>query len=405
MRRRVPLAWLNLTHDRWRFVLFSFGIAFAVVLMFVQYGFRNALLDSNFLLIDHINADLVMVSQRGASIAFRESFARHRLEQVAGTAGVKSIHPLYIEYYQSLLRNVDPDPTKRAPGRAIRVVGVAPDAYLLSLPVLNPAPDAPGSKAAELKEFGTALFDRLSKRRLDGRESVFGPLAVGEETELAGRRIRLIGSFALGSDFAAEGTMVVSDNTFIDLLRRPISPSDPRAEVDLGLIRVDPGVDVRSVQQAIRAQLPEGDVDVLTVPALRARESKFWLEYTPIGFVFGLGMAIGFIVGMVICYQILSGDVADHLAEYATLKAIGYPNRYLSGVVVQQAMLMAGAGFIPGIVISWLLYRWLAHVTALPLLMTLPRVALILGMTIAMCIASALLALRKAKEVDPAEVF
>jgi len=403
--RRVPLAWLNLTHDRWRFVLFSLGIAFAVVLMFVQYGFRNALLDSNFLLIDQLNADLVMVSQRGASVAFRESFARHRLEQVVGTPGVRSIHPLYIEYYNSVLRNVDPDPDRRAPGRAIRVVGVDPDAFLLTLPVLDPRPGAPGSQAAQLKEFGAALFDNLSKRRVDGRESVFGPLAVGEETELAGRRIRLIGSFALGSDFAAEGTLIVSDNTFIDLLRRRISTGDPRAEVDLGLIRIAPGSDARAVQQAIRAQLPEGDVDVLTVPELRARESKFWLEYTPIGFVFGLGMGIGFIVGMVICYQILSGDVADHLAEYATLKAIGYPNRYLSGVVVQQALLMAGAGFLPGIAISWLIYRWLAHVTALPLRLTLPRAGLILALTLAMCAGSALLALRKAQQVDPAEVF
>src|SRR4051812_23597619 len=127
--RHVPLAWANLTHDRWRFVLFSLGIAFAVVLMFVQYGFRNALLDSNFLLIDHLNADLVMVSQRGASIAFRESFARHRLEQAVAVPGVASVHPLYIEYYLSQLRNVATDVAERQPGRAIRVVGVAPDAY------------------------------------------------------------------------------------------------------------------------------------------------------------------------------------------------------------------------------------------------------------------------------------
>src|SRR6516165_2791122 len=132
MRRlRVPLAWLNLTHDRRRFVLFSLGIALAVVLIFVQYGFRNALLDSNELLIQKLNADLAVVSGRHAALPFRESFARHRLTQIAGLPGVRSVHPLYVEYFLSTLRNPAELPEKRSPNRPIRVIGVEPKAYLL----------------------------------------------------------------------------------------------------------------------------------------------------------------------------------------------------------------------------------------------------------------------------------
>ena len=58
-RLGIPLGWYNLTHDRLRFVLFSAGIALAVILMFVQYGFRNALLDANIQPIEQLNADLV----------------------------------------------------------------------------------------------------------------------------------------------------------------------------------------------------------------------------------------------------------------------------------------------------------------------------------------------------------
>src|SRR6516164_3631812 len=116
MRRfNVPLAWLNLTHDRRRFVLFSMGIALAVVLIFVEYGFRNALLDSNVLLIQKLNADLAVVGGRRAALPFRESFARHRLIQIAGVPGVRSVHPLYMEYYLSPLRNPHEPPEKRPP--------------------------------------------------------------------------------------------------------------------------------------------------------------------------------------------------------------------------------------------------------------------------------------------------
>src|SRR6516162_7520029 len=157
---RVPLAWLNLTHDRRRFVLFSLGIALAVVLIFVEYGFRNALLDSNELFIQKLNADLAVVSGRRAALPFRETFARHRLSQIAGIPGVRSVHPLYMEYYLSLVRNPAEAPEKRPANRPIRVIGIDPEAYLLKLPELDPAPVSARSRINELKQLGRALFDR-----------------------------------------------------------------------------------------------------------------------------------------------------------------------------------------------------------------------------------------------------
>ena len=57
-------------------------------------------------------------------------------------------------------------------------------------------------------------------------------------------------------------------------------------------------------------------------------EKNYWRSSTAIGFIFSLGAAMGFVVGCVIVYQILYGDVSDHLPEYATLMAMGY----LSGI-------------------------------------------------------------------------
>jgi putative ABC transport system permease protein len=407
MRRlRVPLAWLNLTHDRRRFVLFSLGIALAVVLIFVQYGFRNALLDSNVLLIEKLNADLAVVSGRHAALPFRETFARHRLTEIAGLPGVRSVHPLYLEYFLSRVRNPAEPPEKRPPNRPIRVIGVDPEAYLLKFPELDPAPGAARSHVNELKQSGRALFDRGGKTSVDNpSESLFGAMVPGVETDLTRQRIRIVGEVDLGSDFGADGTLIMSEESFVELLRRPYTLGDPRAEVEIGLVRLDPEADRRAVQQAIRNAIPEGDLDVLTIDELREREHRFWLDSTPIGFVFGLGMGLSFVIGMVICYEILSSDVADHLSEYATLKAIGYRNRYLSMVVLQQALLMAGSGFLPGMAISWVIYRYLGYLTSLPMWMTPGRVGFVLALTVLMCAGSGLLALRKAQKLDPAEVF
>jgi putative ABC transport system permease protein len=407
MRRlRVPLAWLNLTHDRRRFVLFSVGIALAVVLIFVQYGFRNALLDSNVLLIQKLNADLAVVSGQLTALPFRESFARHRLTQIAGLPGVRSVHPLYMEYYLSFVRNPDEQPGKRPPNRPIRVIGIDPEAYLLKFPELDPAPSAPRSHVKELQELGRTLFDRGGKTNVHNRaESIFGPMVPGVETDLAGQQIHIVGEVVLGSDFGADGTLIMSEESFVELLRRPYFLGDPRAAVDIGLIRLDPAADRRAVEKNIRKAFPEGDMVVLTIDELMERERQYWLHNTSVGFVFGLGMALSFIIGMVICYEILSSDVADHIAEYATLKAIGYRNRYLSMVVIRQALLMAVAGFLPGLGVSWVIYRFLSYITSLPMWMTPGRVGFVLGLTMLMCVGSALLALRKAQQVDPAEVF
>jgi putative ABC transport system permease protein len=311
-----------------------------------------------------------------------------------------------MEYYLSLVRNPARPPEKRPPNRPIRVIGIDPEAYLLKFPELDPAADAPRSHVNELHESGRALFDRGGKTNNHNRaESIFGPMAPGVETDLAGQRIRIVGEVDLGSDFGAEGTLIMSEDSFVELLRRPYSPGDPRAEVEFGLIRLDPGADRKAVQLNIRNAFPEGDLNVLTIDELMERERRFWLNNTPIGFVFGLGMGLSFVVGMVICSQILSSDVADHISEYATLKAIGYRNRYLTMVVFQQALLMALSGFLPGMAVSWVIYRWLGYLTSLPMWMTPGRVAFVLGLTLLMCAGSGLIAVRNAKKLDPAEVF
>lgn len=400
----VPLAWRNLAHDKVRFALFTSGIGFAVVLMGVQYGIMNAMLDSNTVLIRRMNCELVLVSPNRASLMFPAGVSQRRVEQAKGVPGVARVTPVYVEYQTAELRHTAAEARARTNTRRVRVIGVDPAAGVLDLPGVT------AEQWAALNVPGTALYDRKSRAHPDRAnrpgETVFGKLEPGARTELAGKDITLVGGFELGFDFGTDGSLVVSDRTFAEWVRAPYYRFGPLAEADLVAVRVAPGADPLAVKRALREKFAAGaDVLVLTRDEMVAREKAFWWTNTPIGFAFGAGVVLGFVVGMVICYQILASDVADHLPEYATLKAIGYTNRYLSWVVLQEALILAAAGFVPGMAVTYGTYLLLTGLTGLPMVLTPRRVALILALTVVMCAASGMLAVRKVKKVDPADVF
>lgn len=397
----VPLAWRNLAHDPVRFALFASGIGFAVVLMGVQLGIMNGMLDGNTLLFRSIDADLILINPARPALVFPDTFSRRRVEQAAGVPGVASVHPIYLDHMVGALRHTDPDPATRGATRRLRVIGVDPAARVFDLPRLDPG------AWASLDTPGAALFDRRSRPSPTAPgETVFGPFAPGVRTELAGQNVELVGGYDLGFDFSTDGTLILSDRTFARLLREPYHPQSPLAAVDFAAVRVEPGADVPAVRDRLRSALgDESDVAVLTKAELVERERGFWWISTPVGFAFGAGVVLGFVVGIVIVYQILSGDVADHLPQYATLKAMGYPNRYLSGIVLQEAAILALTGYLPGMVVTYGAYRFLTHLTGMPLELTPGRAGLVFTLTAGMCAASGLLAVRRVKTADPADVF
>ncbi|MBD0273362.1 MAG: FtsX-like permease family protein, partial [Acetobacteraceae bacterium] len=117
------------------------------------------------------------------------------------------------------------------------------------------------------------------------------------------------------------------------------------------------------------------------------------------------GSLMGLVVGMVIVYQILFSDIASHLREYATLKAMGYSNWYLGRAVLSAALILAVLGFLPGFGLSFFLYDVVGEATFLPLDMGVERSAGVFLMIFAMCALAGLLAMRKLRDADPADMF
>ena len=75
--------------------------------------------------------------------------------------------------------------------------------------------------------------------------------------------------------------------------------------MSLGLIRLKPGYDPQQVAAALKASLPE-DVRVRTAQEFIQFEENYWKVASPVGFIFSLGTAMAFVVGVVIVYQVLS---------------------------------------------------------------------------------------------------
>jgi putative ABC transport system permease protein len=380
----INLAWAQLSHQKGRLLVAMAGIAFADMLMFIQLGFQNALYDSNTRLHQSINADLVLISPQALNIVDLETFPRRRLYQSLSFPEVQSAEPLYTR----LVIWKNPQSYRKT---TVLLLGIKPEYPAFSIPALE-------QKSDILKLPDTLLFDRGSR---GDYAQTLSAIDAGKTvtTEIVNRKNVIGGLFMSGSSFAADGNVVTSDLNFHRIL-----PNRHPSQISAGLIRLKPGIDPVSMAQTLQAYLPN-DVKVLTKAEFIAFEKRYWSENTSIGFIFNLGTGIGFIVGVVIVYQILSNDVADHTAEYATLKAMGYQNGYLLRVVFQEAIILAIFGFIPGSTIAIGLYALTRNATNLPLYMTLSRAFTVMILTLLMCLISGAIATRKLRAADPADIF
>ena len=382
--RKTPLAWLQVRREKTRLAVALAGIAFADVLMFVQLGFQDALYDSSVRLHYALQGDLFIINPLSDNLQSFNSFSRVRLYQAAGVEGVESISSMYLG--QAKWRN-----PQTLVSRTIQVLGIDPVKPTFNLPEVNQHLD-------ELKMLNRALYDKAGRPGFGDVATLLqqsNPLSV----QIDGNEIQVIGIFTLGAAFGSDGNLIASDSTFLHMF-----PKRQPDQIDVGIIHLQPGEDIEQVQAALRSSLPK-DVVVLTSEEFAGREKAYWAASTPIGFIFGFGTVIGFIVGTAIVYQILYSDVSEHLPEYATLKAMGYSNSYLIGVLIQESLILASLGFLPGFALSTGLYYLTQSATLLPIKMTLNRAVLVLLLTIIMCSASGRIAMRKLQEADPADIF
>jgi len=387
---KISTAWLQLKHQKMRLMVAIGGISFAVVLIFMQLGLRVALLDSGVALYSKLEGDIFLLSSRSTGLIAMENFSERRLYQALAFPEVKSVIPMYLGFAQWK------NPQTRNYWRNIYIIGFELNKNVFNLEGVN-------NNLDKLKEPDVVLFDAESRTEFGPVVELFN-LQGKVETEIGdrgpnNRKITVVGLFQLGTSFGADGNLITSDlNFFRIFIQRQ------KGFINLGLVQLHPGYNPEKVIRKLKNYLLP-DIKVMSRTELMDVEKEYWKTTTPIGFVFTFGVILGAIVGIIIVYQILYSNVSEHLAEYASLKAMGYKHRYLLTVIFQQALILAILGYIPGFFITLVMYKTAQQATKLPIEMESTRALSVLILTILICFISGAIAVRKLQEADPADIF
>jgi len=372
------LAWRILSHEKGRTALAMAGVFIAILLVFIELGFFVAVPQGGMLIYDHMRFDLLLCSKDYAFQAEPWQFPRARLAQASAVAGVAQTTPLYFAGGKWQ------DPSG----------GVRLDFFAIGFnPAVHPfAVDGIERQQAILGRADTMLVD-------DTTRPIFGPLTTGRVIAINGRRITIGGQYGLGTGFLGIGVVVMDEANFF----RVFAGRQPDA-VNLGLITLAPGVDPDRVAGDLRKALPD-DVQVFTRGALQAHEDAYWTMRTSVGLIFGSGLVVSFIVGIMVLYQTLATQITRHLPQIATLKAIGYSDAYLAVVVMIESAIIVVVAFVPAAVAAMAIYALIRSETLLPVVLTVPHLGVVLAITLVMSAASAFLSLSNLRRADPAEVF
>ncbi|HRY42313.1 MAG TPA: ABC transporter permease DevC [Thermoanaerobaculia bacterium] len=380
----VPLAWRQLAAERKRFLAAVAGVTFAVTLMLFQMGIYVAIFEKVVYPHRALRGDLVLTSRDYLNLYSNGLFTRRRLEQALAVEGVESVAPLWVG--SATMRN----PVTRQNMR-ICVFGILPSRNPFALPEVE-------RSLGVLSTTEDVLFDRRGLKE-------YGPIArlLAErgpvETEIGDRRVVIRGLFSMGGTISSGGHVLAGEEAYFRLV-----PAHPRNMINVGLVRLRPGVDAALAAERLRAALPR-DVTVFTHEAFVAEEKRYWNERSPLAFVFLGTMLVAMTVGAVIVYQVLYTDVSDHIHEYATLKAIGAGDRFFLSLVLQQAVILMACGFVPGTLATALLSAVARSKAVMPAYLTAGNVSLVLVLAFLMCALAGVLALRRLRNADPADVF
>lgn len=366
------------------------GVCVAVILMFMQLGFRNALYDSAVNIPLALDADVFLTGPQYVSLAFSPPWmARNLLMEARSVEGVQEARPLYA--FSGQLRS-----PRTGTNMSGWILAFDIDQPVFTLPEIN-------GNLELLRLPGSALLDRrsrydytiLRKGLEDGAEP---KVAVHQPGANVAPVITLTGLFTLGPSFTIDGLVVTSDLNFYRFLNVPLD------RVSLGLVKLKPGADPAAVKTALATAL--GDrAKVFLRDEYIAAEKNFYATRTPIGVIFNIGLFVGVVVGVVFISQVLHGIIDSNLKEYAVLVAMGYQSRFFMLIVFEIAAAISILTFVPSLLLSAGLYGLAGWATHLPLTLRLGSVVGIFGLVLLMGNVAALFAMRKLKLANPLELF
>ena len=372
------VAWRILAHEKGRSALAIGGIFIAILLIFLQLGFYVSVPNGGMTIYDALRFDLALASTDYVFQGQSGEIPRRRLYQAMALPEVGRVAAFYQDSgsWMNDQNHVERD---------VFVMGTDPHDRVFDVPEIDRQRD-------RLALPDTILVDKATRPE-------FGPLVPGRVVEIEQRAVQIGGTYGLGTAFVGLGAAVVSDVNFLRLF-----PQRAMSQVNLGLATLQPGADPDRVANRLRAILP-ADTQVFTRAELAAHERNHWVTRTSTGLVFGFGVVVAFVVGLVILNQTLSTQIMRQLPQYATLKAIGHTDHYLGRIVITLAMIMSAVGYVPAVAFAMVIYAVIRHATVLPVAMTELRLVSVLAIALLMSAVSAYFAMRVLRRADPMDLF
>lgn len=369
------LAWKNLFHDRVRLVVTLTGIVFALVLIVVQLGMFLGFLETSANIVEHTKADLWLSAPGIPHVNAGRPIPEQRRFAAASVPGVA----------ESVRHAIGFGSWKLPSGAQewVEVVGYEMDSGLS-----GPWNIVAGS-AEDLRGEDTVLIDRLFAPKL-------GVTALGQFTEINGRRARVVGYTEGIRSFTTMPYVFTSFKNAQNYLRLK------EDEITFVLIKTAPGFSRRAVAEALAARV--AGIQVFTNDEMRNMTRNYWVFSTGAGITTLLGAALGLMVGVVVVAQTIYAATVDHIREFGTLKAMGAANGVIYRVIFLQALLNAGMGYAVALAISHMVVTGSRNGSALIKLP--PELAAgSLFLAVAMCLGASFISIRKATRIEPAMVF
>lgn len=409
----------NLLEDIPRFITAQAGIMFAVSLITIQLGILKGFSRSTAIVVDQSRAELWVGSKEMVNFELTSPLPAEYINIASKTEGVDRAEILLLRAGRWRAPNGKLSPT--------RIFGFNPEGELF----VNHRFSSQALQRLKSEPYSAIIAD-AAQRSLDAEinatpSGTIGGLPVQVFDTLPDAQSNASSPFIFTNLETANAYGSAEVNSSVNCVRQPngdlnctntfknkpwgqkVGELKPPAALTLGdpityiLIRSQPGTDLEALRQRLTQALP--DTQVLTKTELAAITRNYWEARTGVGFILGLGAAVGCIVGMVVVGQILYASVADHLREFGTLKAMGAPNRLIYGIIIEQGLWMAIIGYIPSMILCLSLSQWTQVTRGIMILIEPTTAILVFGLTLFMCVGSALVAVQKVTRVDPAIVF
>lgn len=312
----IHVALRMLFGDRTKYLTLVLGLAFAALLMNQQGAIFLGLLNQATGPLQNVTQpDLWVMDTDTPWVAEYRPLSDQKLSRVRSAPGVLWAEPFFTAYAVTELSN---NTFKR-----VQVLGIPRNTL-----VGRPAEMIEG-RIEDLWIPDAIIVENGSRPMLNNP-------SLGDVIKINDSRAVIVGFCRAKKGFESNAIIYT---TFDNAVR--YSPVG-RERISFILAKVRPEADVREVQRAISSL---EDITALTPDEFRQRTKSFIVVATGIGVNFGITIALGFIVGLLLSASIFYQFTSENIRHFAVLKALGTRTRTLVGMVLTQAMIVGVVGY------------------------------------------------------------